>query len=83
LTTASRPAIPATAAQPTATSTPEGPFSTPRGAWSAFAGTSIEDDVTWTLKLPDALKARFKNQEITDILLMISYCGLVDYAASA
>jgi hypothetical protein len=83
LTTASGQAIPATAAQRAATSTPEGLFSTRRGAWSAFAGTSIEDDVTWTLMLPDALKARFKNQEITDIFLVISYRGLVDYVATA
>jgi hypothetical protein len=58
-------------------------FSTRRGAWSAFAGTSIDGDVTWTLKLPDALKPRFKNQEITDILLVVSYRGLMEYAASA
>jgi hypothetical protein len=65
-----------TPARRAATSTAEGLFSTRCGARSASAGSSIGGDVTGTLKRPDALKSRFNNQEITDILLAVSYRGL-------
>jgi hypothetical protein len=41
----------------------------------------IDGDLTWTLKLPDTLKSRFKDQEVTDIFLVISYRGLLEDAA--
>lgn len=43
-------------------------------------GSILLGTLTWTLKLPDALKSRFKNEEITDILLVISYRGLLEHA---
>jgi hypothetical protein len=72
--------VPGNLAERAASSTSDGLFSTRRGAWSAFAGSPIDGDLTWTLKLPDLLKSRFKNREITDIFLVISYRGLLDYA---
>ena len=76
LVTAAGQAVPTSSAERAATSTADGLISTRRGAWSALVGSAIEGDLTWTLKLSEALKPRFKNQEITDIFLVISYRGL-------
>jgi hypothetical protein len=70
---AGSPAIPALPAERTATSDASGLISTRSGAWRAVIGASMDADLTWTLKLPQASKARFKAQEITDIFLLISY----------
>jgi hypothetical protein len=69
------PAIPALPAERTATSDDTGLISTRSGAWKPVIGASMDADLTWTVKLPQASKARFKAQEITDIFLLISYAA--------
>jgi hypothetical protein len=68
---------PANAAGQAAASDATGLISTRRGAWAGMVGGAIDGDLTWTLTLPPALKARFENEEITDIFLVISYEGLL------
>ena len=46
-------------------------------ARSGLVGGSIDGDLTWTLTLGPALKARFQNEEITDIFFVISYTALL------
>lgn len=55
----------------------DGVISTRRGTWTALAGRSPIG--TWTLKLPNTPQAidRFAHEEIEDVLLLISYRGLL------
>jgi len=53
----------------------EGVISTRRGQWLSLIGASA--DGTWELTLPNtaAMKDRFKQEQIQDILLVITYSG--------
>lgn len=65
--------VPANPAQRAAVSDATGLISTRSGAWNALLGGAITGDLKWTLQLPETMKLRFKNQEVTDLFFVISY----------
>jgi Tc toxin complex TcA C-terminal TcB-binding domain len=74
-TTVAGQTVPIAIAARAAASDATGLISTRRGAWGGLIGGAIDSDLTWTLTLPNAVKARFTNEEITDIFFVVSYTG--------